>query len=256
MRPPLPQVFREIPLAHRALHDANDARPENSRAAVRAAVAAGYGIEIDLQLSSDGEAMVFHDYDLRRLTGRAGPIRGISAQDAGKLELIGGDGEGIPTLQDVLNIVDGSVPVLIELKDQDGGMGPNIGALEAATQRALADYDGPAAVMSFNPHSVAELHRLAPTVPRGLTTCSYDPTEWPLPTATCDRLRTIPDFESSGSAFISHNHKDLDRPRVHELHDAGVPVLCWTVRSPEEDAKARRVADNVTFEGYLPPVPG
>lgn len=256
MIPALPQVFCDIPLAHRALHHATDARPENSRAAVRAAVEAGYGIEIDLQLSADGRAMVFHDYDLKRMTGRNGPIRGLPASEAASLTLLGGDGEGIPTLEDVLEIVRGAVPLLIELKDQDGGMGPNVGALEAATHRALIGYDGPAAVMSYNPYSVAELRRLAPDVPRGLTTCAYNSAEWPLPTATCDRLRDIPDFDSSGSAFISHNHTDLARPRVQNLHRSGVPVLCWTIRSPAEEAQARRLADNVTFEDYLAPIPG
>ncbi len=245
---PLPQVFLDRPIAHRALHGA--AGPENSRAAVRAAVAAGYGIEIDLQLSKDGCAMVFHDYALKRLTGSAGPIQQRSAADLADLTLLGGD-EGIPTLAEVLDIVYGAVPLLIELKDQDGRMGPNIGVLERTTAQALDSYIGPVAVMSFNPHSVAELARLCPDLPRGLTTCAFDLKDYPLLPATVRRhLRQMPGIEAMGAGFISHDHKDLSSPLVAAQKARGLNVLCWTIRSPEEEAEARRIAENVTFEGY------
>lgn len=252
----LPAGFLTRPIAHRALHDVTDARPENSRAAIRAALEAGYGIEIDLQLTSDGQAMVFHDYDLGRLTGETGPIRRLSAAKAGQIALAHGDGEGIPTLSEVLEIVDGQVPLLIELKDQDGAMGDDLGPLEQATAQALAGYAGPVAVMSFNPNSVYRLKGLLPDVPRGIVTSSYDPKDWPLSDATCEHLRDIPDFDRCDASFISHEATDLERPRVQELRQAGVPILCWTVRSPEAEDKARAVAHNITFESYLAPFPG
>ncbi len=250
MIPALPEPLLTAPIAHRALHDAGDGRPENSRAAIRAAIQAGYGIELDLQLSRDGQAMVFHDYDLERLTGAPGAIRQRSADELGQLALINGDGETVPTLAQVLQLVAGQAPLLIELKDQDGGMGPDIGALDAATVAALDGYDGPTAVMSFNPHSVEELARLAPNLPRGLVTQSYDACNLPLSRSTCDHLREIPDFDRCGAGFISHERHDLTRPRVQELRRAGVPVLCWTIRSAKIEAQARKYADNVTFEGY------
>ena len=251
MRPVLPQVFLDAPIAHRALHDVAQGRPENSRAAIRAAMDAGYGIEIDLQLSQDGEAMVFHDYDMGRLAGRSGPIRQLAASEAEGVALLHGDGEGIPTLPEVLEIVAGKVPLLIELKDQDGAMGSDIGSLERATVEALAHYSGPVALMSFNPNSVALLADLAPELPRGLVTSAYDPAEWPLSKTTCDYLREIPDFDRTGSSFISHEVEDLDRGRVTELKQQGVPILCWTVTSAAQEREARTVADNVTFEQYL-----
>ena len=251
MIPALPDALLKTPIAHRALHDSDRGRPENSRAAIRAAISAGYAIEIDLQLTRDGQAMVFHDYDMGRLTGQPGAIRQRTAAEVGQIALKYGDGETVPTLAQVLELVDGQVPLLIELKDQDGGMGPDIGALDAATVAALNGYTGPVAVMSFNPHSVAELARLAPDLPRGLVTESYDPSHIPLSAATCAHLRDFPDFETCGAGFISHEMHDLTRPRVQELRRAGVPVLCWTIRSPEDEAEARRYADNVTFEGYL-----
>ena len=254
-RPVLPDVLLRLPVAHRAYHDIDRARPENSRAAVRAAIAAGYGIEIDLQLTADGAAMVFHDYDLRRLTAEAGPLRRRSAAEAAEIPLRHGDGETIPRFEEILALVDGRAPLLVELKDQDGAMGPDVGPLEAAAARALAAYEGPVAVMSFNPHSVAEMARLAPAIPRGLTTSSFDPADWPLPSATCDRLREIPDFDRVGASFISHQAADLARPRVRALHGDGVPVLCWTITSPEAEAEARKLADNITFEGYAADIP-
>lgn len=246
----LDPAFIDIPLAHRALHDVADGRPENSRAAIRAALDAGYGIEIDLQLSADGQAMVFHDYDLSRLTGATGPINARSAAELGQIALRGGT-DGIPTLREVLALVAGRVPLLIEIKDQDGAMGPNVGPLEQAAAEALAAYRGPVAVMSFNPHSVAEMARLLPQVARGIVTSAYEPDDWPLSTQICDHLRTIPDYARTGSSFISHEAFDLGRARVADLKQGGARVLCWTIRSPEEEAEARKVAENITFEGYL-----
>ncbi len=193
---------------------------------------------------------MFHDYDMTRLTGQSGPIRQITAADASALSLLHSGGEGIPSLQEVLDLVDGKVPLLIEFKDQDGAMGTGIGPLEQDAIRALQGYDGTLALMSFNPNSVAELARLAPEVPRGIVTSSYDPSNWLLPAKTCDHLRDIPDFDRVGASFISHEVHDHGRARVADLKAQGVPILCWTVRSPEQEAEARRVADNVTFEGY------
>lgn len=246
----LPRSFREVPLAHRALHDVTDGRPENSRAAISAAMIAGYGIEIDVQLSADNVAMVFHDYALDRLTSAQGAVR---LRESGALEAIaltGGD-EGIPTLAEVLTLVAGQVPLLIELKDQDGAMGPDVGLLERAVAADLTSYDGDVAVMSFNPHSVAMMRDLAPDIPRGLVTSAYRYDEWPLARAVCDRLREIPDYDRVGACFLSHEVDDLDRPRIAALKDQGAMICCWTVRTPAQEAEARKVADNITFEGYL-----
>ncbi|MCR9126378.1 MAG: phosphodiesterase [Rhodobacteraceae bacterium] len=247
--------FLRLPLAHRALHDAASGCPENSMAAIHAAVQAGYGIEIDVQLTADGHAVVFHDYDTRRLTGQPGPIRQRTLAEACALDLTGGQGQHPPDLPQVLAAVAGQVPLLIEIKDQDGAMGPNVGQLEHAVADAVAHYDGPLAVMSFNPHSVAAFSARAPHVPRGLVTCSYDPAEWPLTADTCAALREIPDAERLGVDFISHEAADLDRPRVAGIAARGVPVLCWTIRSPQAETAARRHAVNITFEGYRPVVP-
>ena len=254
MTPSLPDAFLTIPIAHRALHDVRDGRPENSRAAIEAAIDAGYGIEIDVQLTADRQAAVFHDYALDRLTEELGPISKRSLADLATLRLRGGE-DGVPGLIEVLAMVGGKVPLLIELKDQDGALGPDVGVLEMAVGTAVSDYRGPVAVMSFNPHSVAAMQTLLPNVPRGLVTEAFAKQDWPVPEERLAALRTIPDYARVGASFISHNAVDLDAPRVAELKEAGADILCWTVRSPEAEAEARRVAQNVTFEGYLPPLP-
>lgn len=249
---PLPPEFLGRPLTHRGLHDRSKGVIENSAAAVRAAVAAGYGVEIDVQLTSDGAAMVFHDERLDRLTPESGPIRGWAARDLVNVKLTGSD-ETVPTLPEVLKIVDGQVPLLIELKDQSGGTGSAPDELERAVAHALEDYAGPVAVMSFNPHMVANLAKRAPSVPRGITTDGYNEKEWPdLTTDTLKYLREISMFDAVGASFISHDWHDLAAPRVAELKAKGIPILCWTVKSAADEAQARRVADNITFEGYTP----
>lgn len=251
----LPESFLKRPIAHRALHDRAQGRIENSAQAIRAAVEAGYAIEIDLQLSADGVPMVFHDEDLDRLTDASGLLNTRTAAELGRIALKGST-DTIPTLTEVLKLIDGKVPLLIEIKDQTLVMGPTDGRLEAATAAALKGYTGAVALMSFNPHSVAHMARLSPHLPRGLTTSAFDPDDWaPLSSKVCDRLRPIPDYDATGSSFISHEARDLARARVADLKAHGAQVLCWTIRSAADEALARKVADNVTFEGYPAALP-
>lgn len=251
--PDLDAAFLRVPLAHRGLHDRARGVIENSRSAVRAAVEAGYGIEIDVQRAACGTPMVFHDSGLKRLTGRPGMVAEHDAAALGAMELTGG-GEGIPTLVEILRLVEGRAPLLVEVKDPDAELAPGDGALEARVAEAVSGYPGPLAVMSFNPHSVAALSDAAPDVARGLTTCDFSGADWPLPDYRRAELAGIQDFERVGAAFISHNCRELDSPAVAALGARGVPVLCWTVRSVAQEAAARRIADNITFEGYLPEI--
>lgn len=248
----LDPAFLARPLAHRGLHDRSKGRVENSRAAVRAAVEAGYGIEIDIQPSADNVPMVFHDYDLERLTGVTGFTKTKTAVELGAISLTDG-GETIPTLAEILDIVGGRVPLLIEVKDQDGTLGPAIGALEEAIGTVIAGYTGPLALMSFNPSSVRVLGGIAPGIPRGLVTDPFKKEHWPMvPPQRRARLALIPDAIPLGVSFISHNRAYLDAAPVAALKARSLPVLCWTVRNAEQDIAARRIADNITFEGFLP----
>ena len=247
----LPASFLARPIAHRGLHDVDAGRAENSPKAFAAAMDHGYGIELDLQLSADGVPMVFHDYELNRLTEEVGAVAQLSAMQLGEIPLRH-DGDGIPTLAQTLEQVAGRVPLLIELKDQDGLLGENIGALGAATAELLHDYAGDVAVMSFNPHAVAELATLLPDVPRGLVSGPYRAENWPtIPAPIRVRLRDMPDYDRTGSSFISYRDTHLDEPAVLALKDDGATILCWTVKSPAAEVAARKIAHNITFEGYL-----
>lgn len=245
--------FLRRPIAHRGLH--GPGVPENSMAAFRAAIAAGYGIECDIQRAADGTALVFHDDDLPRLTGAQGLVSALSIDALSQLRILDTD-EPIPTLADLLAEVAGRVPLLIEIKDQSLRGTDQVGDLQAEVARLLAGYGGPVAVMSFNPHAVAAFHAAAPGVTVGLTTCGYDAADWDMLDAqTRAHLAAIADFDRVGASFISHDRRDLANPAVAALKARDVPVLCWTVRSAEQEAEARRIADNITFEHYLPARP-
>ena len=247
---PLPSAFLTTPLAHRGLHDRNAGVIENSRSAIAAAVAAGYGVEIDLQMSSDGEAMVFHDDLLDRLTAETGRVDRLSAAALGQVELTGG-GECIPTLLDVLAIIGGKCPVLVEIKDQSGCLGEVDGRLERRAADILKTYEGPAALMSFNPCSVAVCAEAAPEIPRGRVSGLFMPEGWEnLTPERAVELNRFDDLDSLGACFISHDHKDLSNPEVEAARRSGRHILCWTTKSPAEDKAARQIAENVTFENY------
>jgi glycerophosphoryl diester phosphodiesterase len=109
--------------------------------------------------------------------------------------------------------------------------------------------------MSFNPHSVAAFAAAAPERARGITTCGFDGADWSLPDYRRAELAAIPDVARTGAAFVSHDRRDLASPAVARLRAAGLPILTWTIRSPAEEAEARRIADNITFESYRPAMP-
>ncbi|WBU54040.1 glycerophosphodiester phosphodiesterase family protein [Paracoccus sp. SCSIO 75233] len=242
--------FIRLPIAHRGLH--SEEVPENSLASFRAAIEAGYGIELDIQPAADGTPMVFHDYDLNRMCGDEGYINDMDLDDLAEQRLAGTD-EKIPTLAETLREVAGRVPLLIEIKDQDGRLGDNIGELHDRVAAQLEGYDGPVAVMSFNPHTVKAFGKAAPEITRGLTSCAFDKEHWPmLDDEDRESLGSLSDFGSSGSEFLSHHWIDLANPAVAALADRGVPLLCWTIRSADEEAEARKLAGGITFENYRP----
>lgn len=252
--PELPAGLLTTPIAHRGLHDRAAGIIENSRAAFEAAIGAGYAIELDIQPSADGEAMVFHDDGMVRLTGQPGLIREYPAAALARIALLDA-GETVPTLREVLDLVAGRTPLLIEVKDQDGALGPAVGALETRVGALVEGYDGPLALMSFNPYSVAALGAVAPRRARGLTTCAFDDADLSLPDYRRAELAALKGVEQTGAAFVSHDHRDLDNPALARLRSGGLPILAWTIRGPSEEAAARRIAANVTFEGYKPSIP-
>jgi len=248
--PALDPAFLKTPIAHRALHDASKGVYENCRSAIIAAIEQGYAIEIDLQLSADGRAMVFHDDTLDRLTDKHGDVSDYTAAELSRIK-VGSGQDVIEPLEDILRLIDGRVPLLIELKDQSRQLSQTDGRLEQATIDALSLYEGAVAVMSFNPHMIATMAKLSSDLPLGLTTGSFmDPT-WGIVAERIEHLSQIADFDPTRYSFVSHFALELAAPCIQMLKDQGTAIFTWTIRSPEAEAVARQTVDNITFEGYL-----
>ena len=244
--------FINGPIAHRTLHDVKSGIPENSWECLEEAISRGYAIEIDLQLSRDGIPVVFHDYKLNRVTDEIGFISDRRSSELEKIVLKGGL-KGIPRFDAFMSYIAGRVPVLIELKDQDGTLGDSPSVFESAVCKILENYTGPVAIMSFNPFMIERCAKLSPNIPRGLITEVFKQDEWPnISKLRCDKLTKISDYFTAGATFISHDHMDLKSDEVDRLKKAGATILCWTVRTQNEDIEARKIADSVTFENYLP----
>jgi len=228
--------LRRIPIAHRGLHDAAAGIIENSLSAVAAAMAAGYAIELDLRLSRDGEAIVFHDETMERLTPAQGPIERYSAEQLCALTLKGSQ-DRIPTLASVLALVQGRVPLLLEIK---AGESP-VGRLEARVAEHLGSYRGDAAIQSFNPAVIAWFRLHAPVYPRGLLA------------GHCRDLLTLPIFASQ---FIAYDVTALPAPGPMIARRIGLPVIAWTVKDEQTWKIGAAHADNIIFEGIRPALPG
>lgn len=242
----------ERPVAHRGLHDVTAGIIENTASAVGAAVAAGYGIEVDIQLSADGEAMVFHDFALDRLTFGHGPISSSSAE---ALEQIAfkGTTDRMMRLGDLLEQVRGRVPLFIEIKSAFTGDR----RLARRAAQLVAAYEGPAALMSFDPALVAEVAETAPAVPRGIVAeRHYDHPEWAgLPSRMRFTLAHLLHWPRSRFQFMAYRVADLEAFAPRMARVLGVPLLTWTVRTAEDQERAQRLANQMIFEGFRPPLP-
>ena len=218
------------PIAHRGLHACGGAAGsglglvENTIAAAVAAIAGGYGIECDVQLSGDGEAFVFHDDDLERLTGESGRFGGCAAAEIAALTL--GDGSPIPTLAAFLAAIGGRTPLVIEVKS-DGDM-----RLADAVLAQVRDYAGMVAIESFDPAVVARCRDAL--CPIGLVGPGSEPTD-PAALSRCDFLSW--DIDQLATAAASHPH---------------LPRSTWTVRTPAQLATARAEGAQIVFEGFRP----
>ena len=225
------------PFAHRGLHDASRGVPENSRAAFRAAIEAGFGIELDVQLSADGVAMVFHDETLERLTEAVGRVDERDAAALVAIRLRGAD-QTIPRLHDALDLVDGRVPLLIEVKAPRGLAAD----AASAVADALGDYLGPHGVMSFNPEVASWLRRWRPDCLRGLVLSRSHALGW-----RGDLQRRFAVWRAKPH-FLACDVRDLPYPLTVRAQRDGVPVYCWTVRSPAQEAIAAAHGDQRIFE--------
>ena len=251
---PLANSYFNVPFAHRGLHDCGgllgSGQTENSFSSFRAAINAGYGIELDLQLSGDGIPVVFHDKSLKRLTKMDKDVSELEVKLLKELKLP--NNETIPTFNEFLDLVAGQVPLLVELKDQDGFRIPNSGRLEYEVATALRKYNGAIAVMSFNPYSIKEFGLQLPSIPRGLVTESFKRADWPeLDIKTLNKLRSLNAVKEVEASFISHEHLDLESKFIKKIPPE-VKVFSWTIRNKRALKVALKKSQNITFEGFIP----
>jgi glycerophosphoryl diester phosphodiesterase len=241
------------PIAHRGLHDRARGIIENSHAAFAAAKAGSFGIECDVQITRDGEAVVFHDYDLDRLTGESGRVDARTAEELKTIALSGSAAQdAVFTLTSMLELVAGAVPIVVEIKSRfDGDL-----RLTRRVAEVLKQFgDHPVTVESFDPRVVAALRMLAPDRSRGYVgMAKYDyPDYETVPADEKHAMANLLHFSEMQPDFISWSIKDLPHAAPYLCRAAlGIPVSVWTVRSPEDVAKASAHADQIVFEGFLP----
>jgi glycerophosphoryl diester phosphodiesterase len=234
------------PIAHRGLHDASSGVIENTPSAFRAAIAGGYGIECDLQISADGEAMVHHDDALGRLTDGAGRLDTMTTEALQRIAFKS-TADRMLTLGELCDLVAGHTTLVIELK---GGFAGDT-RLAARTAAVLAGYGGPVAAMSFDPGLMGALRNLAPALALGLVGMRRNAGA-PVP-AHMSALRYLRQALAARLQFLAYRVADLtSAPPLLARHLLHWPVLTWTVRSPEDRSRATSYADQMIFEGFRP----
>lgn len=237
--------FLKTKYAHRGLHGSG--RAENSISAFRAAVDAGFGIELDVRLSADGELVVFHDDELSRVTKEEGRVDSKTAKELSEIKLCGTD-DGIPAFKEVLSLVDGRVPLLIEIKEDAGKYG-----VTKKTVELLREYKGEYLIESFNPLALSVIKKEMPNVMRGFLSQNFlseKKYKKPLYFLLQNLLLNVvcrPDFIAFNHAHYKNRALKLTRALF------GAATFAWTVRSCEEEALAYKNGfDSIIFENYIP----
>ena len=237
--------FSSAKFAHRGLHGEGVA--ENSMSAFKAAVEGGYGIELDIRLSKDGQLVIFHDDTLDRVCGREGKVIDFTAEELAEFKLCGTD-DGIPLFSDFLKMVDGRVPLLVEIKED-----PGVNAVSLAACEMLKGYKGDFIIESFNPLSLRTVKKNYPEVCRGILShryYEYEQFKKPLYFLLQSLLLNF----LCRPAFIAYDHKHARSFALRSVRKIfKAPTLAWTVRSAEEEKAAiENGFDGIIFENYIP----
>jgi glycerophosphoryl diester phosphodiesterase len=225
------------PIAHRGRHDGNKTVWENTLSAFQAAIDEGFAIECDLQYVADAVPVVFHDEDLERLCKIKGDVRAKSSGELGLIS-IGGTKDKVPSLKQLLALVKGRVPLVLELK---GRKGDDEGFASTVLEE-LEGYNGPVALMSFDHWLLRDLRELDSPRPVGLTAEGTKPVDF----ALHDEAMEL------GLEFISYNIMHLPNDYITLQRSKDVPVISWTVRSKAQQAHSDAQGAQITFEGFDP----
>jgi len=238
------------PIAHRGLHDASAGVIENTRSAVLAAIAARYAIEVDVQITADDEAMVYHDDALGRLTDGDGRL---DTMTAAKLRAVSfkATGDHMMTLGELCDLIAGRAGLLVELKSHDD----RDDRLSRRVAQVLGRYTGPVAAMSFDPFQIGVLRDIAPALTRGLV-AENPPSRrrsGDHASAVGRAVGYLRDLAHARPQFIAYAVNDLPAALPLAAHYMSrMPLITWTVRTPDERRRARKWADQIIFEGWRP----
>ena len=241
------------PIAHRGLHDRAGGVIENSRAAFEKAIARGFTIECDVQLSSDGAPVIFHDDELERLTGAKGFVRDRTVAELTALPLLdSAAGDRPQRFAEFLEQIAGRTLLQIELKTQQGAAATD--ALARTAAEALAVYRGPVTVESFDPKLIELVRTHGFKGPVGIITYAYDKPEWEKGLTSGQKvvLRHLLHWPWSRFNFISCHFEALNLPAVRFFRSLGLPVTAWTIMDSRQAAVAAAGADQIVFEGFDP----
>ena len=237
--------YISVKYAHRGLH--NEERAENSLSAFKAAVDAGFGIELDVRLSKDRKLVVFHDNTLDRICGVEGKVIDFTADELAKMSLKG-TSDGIPTFKEVLELVDGKVPLIVELKEESGDV-----AVSAAVEKELLSYKGAFVLESFNPLTVGRMSRAFPEVCSGVLSQHYTREEKHKGKVLFFALEHLLLNRLCNPSFIAYHHEHHYMPILRLVRLLGARTIAWTVRSEAEERMAYDHGfDTVIFENYIP----
>ncbi|AIC27148.1 glycerophosphoryl diester phosphodiesterase protein [Rhizobium etli bv. mimosae str. IE4771] len=229
--------IKDVPVAHRGFHDLNKLVWENTLTAFSRAVESGFAIECDLHYASDGVPVIFHDEDLQRLCSLTGDVRERTSRELG-LIAVGGTSDKVPTLSQLLDLVQGKVPLVLELKGREAD---DEGFAESVLE-VLEGYEGKVALMSFDHWLLRDLKALGSPYPLGLTANGNTPEE----------LAAHAQAMEIGLDFISYYYDDLPNAFISGEREKGIPVITWTVRDEEARRRTFANADQMTFEGFDP----
>lgn len=230
-------------IAHRGLHD--NVSEENSLSAFEKAIQSGYAIEMDVQMTSDGTLVVFHDNDLRRMTGIVGDIRETKYEHIKDAKL-GSSDEKIPTFDEFLDFIDGRTPLLIEVKTH-----ANVGIAEQKIIDRLRKYKGEFALQSFNPYIVKYFAEHAPEFIRGQLASDFKNDTMPYYQKIL--LKNLFFIRSNKSQFVSYDVEAICRPQIKRIKKR-MPVIMWTVRSQNQIDQLKDYHDNIIFEDFIPSI--
>ncbi len=239
--------FENTMIAHRGLFDNSSDAPENTIPAFEKAMRGSFGIEMDVQMTSDGKLVVFHDWDMKRMAGVNLKITNHIYEELKQYPL-GVSEARIPLFSDVLALVDGAVPLVVEIK-----VGLDYKKTTEAVAEMLSDYSGTYCIECFNPLALSWYRRHMPQVIRGLLSMDFRKDPVKMPVFVKFILTNLMLNFCARPDFISYNHKDQKKGVFRLCRKLfGVKTAAWTIRSEQDLAGARQRFDMFIFDSFLP----